>query len=105
MCTAILAGATQVRFHPPFGYTAPLQLAFVPLLFEVPPALVPVAVAVAFALPMLAEIRHGRVEISRLLNVPGNCWFSIGPVAVLAIGGVPARNASLWVLAAALIAQ
>jgi putative nucleotidyltransferase with HDIG domain len=104
-CTAILAAATQVRFHTPFGYTAPIQLAFVPVLFEVPPAVVPLAVAIGFALPMLAEIRHGRVEVSRLLNVPGNCWFCIGPVAVLALTGIQARSAGVWILVAALGAQ
>ena len=41
ICLVVLAVATRVRFDMPFGFTVPIQLAFVPLLFAVPLALVP----------------------------------------------------------------
>ena len=50
VCIAVLALATRVPFHVASGFTVPTQLAFVPLLFAVPPALVPPAVVVALAL-------------------------------------------------------
>ena len=76
---------TRVRFDTPLGFTVPTQLAFVPLVFAVPPAIVPIAVALAFAMAMAPEIAAGQVRPSRLMFAISNSWFSIGPVAVLAI--------------------
>ena len=51
--------ATMVRFETPFGFTAPVQLAFVPLLFALPMALVPVAVALALTVARLPGCAQG----------------------------------------------
>src|SRR5438876_541525 len=52
----ILVLATRVHFDTPFGFTAPTQLAFVPLVFTLPPAAVPIAVVLAFTLARLPDI-------------------------------------------------
>src|SRR5690349_14234313 len=44
VCLVVLVLATMVRFETPLGFTAPVELAFVPLLFSLPVALVPIAV-------------------------------------------------------------
>lgn len=85
--------ATLVRFDTPFGYTVATQLAFVPLLFALPLALVPLAAATAAALAQVPEALTGNSPASRLLLVVGNSWFSIGPVAVFVIAGVAPRQA------------
>ena len=38
ICTAVLALSALVRFDTPFGFTVPIQLAFVPLVFAMPAA-------------------------------------------------------------------
>jgi putative nucleotidyltransferase with HDIG domain len=105
VCLAVLAMSVRVPFDTPLGFTVPTQLAFIPLVFALPPALVPIAVAIAFALAMLPDVKTGAVRLSRLLQAPANAWFSVGPVAVLAIADVQPRHAGPVLLLAALAAQ
>jgi putative nucleotidyltransferase with HDIG domain len=104
-CIAVLGLATRVPFHVASGFTVPTQLAFVPLLFTVPPALVPLAVVVALALGRLPQVVTGRTRASRLLHCVGNSWFAIGPAAVFAIAGTRPASAGAGLLALALVAQ
>jgi putative nucleotidyltransferase with HDIG domain len=101
----VLVLSMRVRFDTPLGFTVPAQLAFVPLLFAAPPAIVPLAVAVAFAMAIAPEVTSGRVRPSRLLFAIPNAWFSIGPAAVLAIARVAPANAGPVLLLAGLAAQ
>ncbi len=105
ICLLVLALSMRVHFDTPLGFTVPTQLAFVPLVFAVPPAIVPIAVAVAFAVSMAPDIVTGEVRPSRLLFAVSNSWFAIGPVAVLAIAHTEAHAAGPLLLVAALIAQ
>jgi putative nucleotidyltransferase with HDIG domain len=105
LCLIVMALATLVRFDTPFGFTVATQLAFVPLLFTAPLALVPIAVVIALAAARLPDLVRGRIRPSRLLLVVGNSWFAIGPVAVLALAGVEPRNAGALLLLGALAAQ
>src|SRR5437763_1297228 len=50
VCILVMALAMRVRFDTPLGFTVPTQLAFVPLLFAMPLALVPVGVLAALTL-------------------------------------------------------
>jgi HD-GYP domain-containing protein (c-di-GMP phosphodiesterase class II) len=84
---ACAAAATQVRFDIGGGITVPVQVVFVPMLFAVPPALVPVLVLMAWALGMLPAVLAGRLAPSRLLTAPGNSWFAVGPALVLVLAG------------------
>ena len=61
LCMAVLAVATMVRFDTPFGFTVPTQVAFVPLVFAVPAAIVPLAVVAALALGRLSEVVTGEI--------------------------------------------
>ena len=76
---AVLAVAAMVRFDTPFGFTVPTQVAFVPLVFAVRAAIVPLAVVAALALGRLTEVVTGEIPPSRLLFTPGNVWFAVGP--------------------------
>jgi putative nucleotidyltransferase with HDIG domain len=105
LCLAVLVLATTVTFDTPLGFTVPTQLAFVPLLFAMPVATVPVGVAAAIALARLGAVLRGTVSPGRLLTSPGNAWFSVGPAAVFAIAGVEPANAGAALLLAALGAQ
>jgi putative nucleotidyltransferase with HDIG domain len=101
----VLAIASRVSFDTPFGFTGLTQLAFVPLLFAMPVALVAPAVAVALAAGLLPEVISGRRPAMRLLVCPANAWFAVGPVAVFALSGTAPQNAGAGLLVAALGAQ
>jgi HD-GYP domain-containing protein (c-di-GMP phosphodiesterase class II) len=105
ICLLLMVAATLVRFDTPFGFTVATQLAFVPLLFALPLALVAPAVVLALALARLPGVWRGTVRPARLAQVVGNSWFAIGPVAVFAIAHTEPRDAGAWLLALALAAQ
>jgi len=105
LCLLMLVVSTRVRFDTPFGYTVATQLAFVPLLFALPVALVPIAVVLALALARLPEVFTGVTRPSRVALVVSNSWFAIGPVAVFALSGTQPRQAGAALLAVALAAQ
>jgi putative nucleotidyltransferase with HDIG domain len=100
-----LAVATSMRFEVGAGYMTPIALVLVPMLFALPPAAVPALTVAATALGMLVDGLRGRVGLSRLLVVPANCWFVLGPAAVLAVAGAPGPAAPIVVLAGAFAAQ
>lgn len=105
LCVGVLAFATRVRFDTPFGFTAPTQLAFIPVLFTVPLALVPIAAVVALATAPLIELAHGRLQPARVVMAVGNGWWAVGPVAVFVISGTQPAYASALLLLGALGAQ
>jgi putative nucleotidyltransferase with HDIG domain len=105
ICVAVLALATRVPFHVASGFTVPTQLAFVPLIFAVPAAVAPPAVALALVLGRLPSVVTGRTRAARLLHCIGNSWFSIGPAAVFAITGTAPQQAGAGLLLFALAAQ
>jgi signal transduction histidine kinase/ActR/RegA family two-component response regulator len=105
ICFVVLVAALRVRVDTPFGFTVPAQVAFVPLLFAVPVAVVPIAVAAAMALARLPEIIRRETRPSRLGQCLGNAWFAIGPAAVFAIAHVTPNRASPGLLIVALAAQ
>jgi putative nucleotidyltransferase with HDIG domain len=105
LCLLVFGLATRVQFDTAFGFTVPTQLAFVPLLFALPVALVPLAVVLALLVASLPSLTSGVMPPARLLRTAGNAWFSIGPVAVFAIAGVEPSQAGAGLLIAALVAQ
>ena len=105
VCLLLLVLAQRIRIDTPFGFTSPVQLAFVPLVFATPVALVPLAIVVAMVLSGLPDIVAGNLRPSRLVQAIGNSWFAVGPAAVFAIAGVIPGKASPGILVAALAAQ
>ena len=101
-----LAVAIRVEFDIGSGITAPSQLAFIPLLFAVPPALVPVAVVAGIAAGKLVDVVRGDMRPVRLLAIFANAWFSVGPALVFAIAAPEsAGDATVGLILAALAAQ
>ncbi len=100
-----IAATGEIRFDIGAGFTVPTEVLFVPMLFAVPVSLVPLLVALSLALAMLPSIVAGRVPLSRILTVPGNSWFAVGPSLVLVLAGDRTPDAHLGVLALALAAQ
>jgi len=101
-----LALSLRVEFDIASGITVPSQLGFIPLLFAVPSALVPVAVVVAWAAAKLPDVVRGRLRPVRLLAVFANAWFSIGPALVFAVAAPDSpQDATVGLVLAALAAQ
>jgi putative nucleotidyltransferase with HDIG domain len=105
LCLVVMAVASVVRFDTPFGFTLATQLAFVPLLFAMPVAVVPIAVLLALLLAGCFEVWRGNKTPRRLLLTPGNSWFAIGPAAVFAVAHTEPRHAGAALLLIALAAQ
>jgi putative nucleotidyltransferase with HDIG domain len=100
-----VAAASKVRFELGAAFTVPTQAVFVPMLFALPVRLVPLLVALALALAMLPAILMRRVPLSRILTVPGNSWFALGPTLVLALAHDHSPDGRWGVLMLALLAQ
>ena len=97
--------AVRVTFETPFGFTVASQLAFVPMLFCIPPAFVPLVMAAVMFVTMLPAVVSGQAPRTRLLRALANSWFSVGPALVFAITDVRPTAAGPVILLAALAAQ
>jgi putative nucleotidyltransferase with HDIG domain len=100
-----IALAVNVRFDVGAGFTVPTQALFVPLLFAVPVATVPILVPLALALGMIPRIVRREVAPSWLLTALGNSWFALGPVATLLVFDVHSASGHAGVLLLAFLAQ
>ena len=65
-CVLVLIAALRVRIDMPLGYTVPTQLAYVPLLFAVPPLLAPPLVVLAVLLDGVLDAVQGKTPVGRL---------------------------------------
>ena len=95
--------STRVQFETSMGFTSPLQLAFVPLMFLVPPVILPLVVTFGFVLSALPEIAGGTWKPSRLLHMVTNGWFAMGPAYVFIL--TKSTSPVIWVFLVALAAQ
>ena len=104
----VLAFALTLRaqFDVGTGYVPPTQLVFVPMLFLVSPQYAPLLALVGWAVGRLADVATRSLHPSRLLLIPGNCWFAVGPALVLTLAGSSGPSWSDWPLyLLALVAQ
>ena len=81
--------AAQVEFEVGNGSAVPTQIVLVPMLFALPPALVPLAVAAGFLLGEIPELLRGHFHRERLAAVILSAWHSVGAAAVFALAGAP----------------
>jgi putative nucleotidyltransferase with HDIG domain len=100
-----VAAIGHVRFEIGSGFTVPTQVVFVPMLFALPVSLVPLLVVLSLALGMVPAILSGRIPVSRILTVPANSWFAVGPSLVLLLAHDQGPNGDWGILMLALMAQ
>src|ERR671915_2268808 len=81
---AAYALVSRVRFEFGDTYVVPEQLIFVPMLALAPLPLVPAMVAAGAVLAVVPDFIRGTWHWDRTITTLGDCWFSIGPVLVLA---------------------
>jgi HD-GYP domain-containing protein (c-di-GMP phosphodiesterase class II) len=105
LSVAVMCVAIRVEFEIPAGFTVASQLAFVPMLFSMPLAFVPVTVSAVLAALLLPDVLAGRVPAPKLLSCLANASFAIGPALVFTVAGVRPGAAGPLLLVAALAAQ
>ena len=91
-----LAALGRLEFDFGSGFTTPTQLVFVPMLFVLEPAVVPFAVAAAYALDRLPAVLRGHWHPQRLLFVFGDAWYAIGPALIFEIAGIGDPDLGDW---------
>jgi putative nucleotidyltransferase with HDIG domain len=104
----VLAAALlgRLEFEIGAGYTVPTQLVFVPMLFVLPHAVVPAAVAAALLLDRVPAVLSRRWHPQRLLTAVGDAWFAVGPALVFELADAGAPSLGDWPLyLLALLAQ
>ena len=102
----VFVAASTVEFEIGSGFAVPTELAFVPMLFLLPPRIVPLVVATAYVLAQVPSYVRREVPLRRVAVPVGNAWYAIGPALALVVLGAPAPAAgSWWVLLVALAAQ
>jgi HD-GYP domain-containing protein (c-di-GMP phosphodiesterase class II) len=79
--------AARVRFPVGSAWTAPSQLAFVPMLFLAPMPLVPLLVAGCLVFDLLSRAREHVPTITQVVARIGDSFYSLGPVLVLVLSG------------------
>jgi HD-GYP domain-containing protein (c-di-GMP phosphodiesterase class II) len=98
--------ASRVRFAIGYGFTVPTQLVFVPMLFLLPPGMVPAFAVAAALLGALPEFLRRQVHPSKVAVGIGDTWHAVGPALVLGLADMAGPDLSRWpVLVAALLAQ
>ena len=98
----------RIEFEVGEGRTRPVQLALVPMLLVLPPAIVPALIAVANVLVRLPEAAAARRGLGHTFapSPVSDAWFAVGPALVLCVTGVPSGiGGKAVVLAVAVAAQ
>jgi diguanylate cyclase (GGDEF)-like protein len=95
---------SRVEFPVGAGYVVPSQLVLVPMLVLLPPATVPLLVAVGLVLARASDLVRRRGSALRLLFAIPDAWHALGPALVLVVAGAPKLDLSnLPLLGAALL--
>jgi putative nucleotidyltransferase with HDIG domain len=88
---------SRFEFETGAGYALPTQLAFVPMLFVLPPEVAPALVVAGRVLSGLPDIATGDLSRDRLIPRLGDSWYSLGPAVVLSAAGVHGAHWGDWV--------
>ena len=102
----LYALATRVEFQTGSGWTDPSQVVFVPMLFLLPTAMVPLLVATALVVARIPEYWRGTVHWDRAALRIGDAWYSVWPALVLTAAGATSPDWGDWpIYVAAFAAQ
>lgn len=92
----LMAVMGRLKFETGTGSLVPTQLAFVPMLFVLPPALAPLVVAVSFVVGSLPDVVARREHPSWLLSAVGDAMFAVGPAIVFVLFDVDGPAFGDW---------
>jgi putative nucleotidyltransferase with HDIG domain len=104
--TVAVALLSRFEFEIGAGYEPPTQLAFVPMLFVLPPEVAPALVCAGRVLGVLPDLLSGRRSPGRVFARIADSWYAIGPAVVLTAAAVDGAHWADWPWwLAALVAQ
>ena len=104
--TVCLALASRVGLHLGAGSAMPTQLVLVPMLFLLPPAVVPACVACGLAGSALFDAARRRAHPERAVTGTADAWHAVAPSLVFAAAGAPPAEPAYWaILLVAALAQ
>src|ERR1700740_447371 len=89
LLTIVYALVARIEFPVGTGYVVPTQLILIPMLVMLPPATVPVAVAIGLLGSSIADWALGRVPSRRIVSAVPDAWHAVGPSLVLVLAGSP----------------
>lgn len=89
---------SRIRFEAGPCYTTPTQLVFVPMLFLIPAACVPLAVAAGNLASDLPSYLRGARHPERALLRVGDSWYAVGPALVLGLAAAGDPSLADWPL-------
>ena len=98
ICVAVYALVSRVAFEVVSGWALPTELVLVPMLFVLPPALVPLCVAAGLVLGQTPELARRGMHLQRVSLLAGSAAHALGPALVLVAAGSPAPTATHWPL-------
>jgi diguanylate cyclase (GGDEF)-like protein len=101
-----LAFASRVHLHIGAGFAVPTQLVLVPMLFLLPPAVVPACVGLGLAGGALIGTLWRREHAERIVTCTVDAWYAVGAAVVVMIADVPPAELEYWAVPLlALVAQ
>jgi len=104
--TVAFALAARVEFQTGAGYAVPTQIVFVPMLFALPAAAVPIVVGAGYVLARASEPSRPPLGLERVVGEFANAWYALAPALVIALAHVQRPELEHWpVYLAALGAQ
>ena len=89
LLVSVYALVGRIEFPVGAGYVVPTQLVLIPMLLLLPPATVPVAVAIGLVTGNAVECALGRIPPRRVLSAVPDAWHAVGPALVLLVAGSP----------------
>jgi diguanylate cyclase (GGDEF)-like protein len=100
------AALTRVRFAVGSGFMMPTQLALVPIMLLMAPAVAPAVVGAGLVLSRAPDLITRRAPATRLLSSIADGWYSVAPAALLALiapaGALEHAGWPVWAAALAL---
>jgi HD-GYP domain-containing protein (c-di-GMP phosphodiesterase class II) len=106
LLVATYALSFRFLFEVGTGSAVPTQVVFVPALFILPVAQVPLLVAAGMVVGTLIDFVQGRIHLERVFLSFANGWHALGPALVLGLAGeAPPSISSVPLYIGALVAQ
>jgi putative nucleotidyltransferase with HDIG domain len=91
-----LAVLSRVEIDLALGFAVPTELAVVPMLFLLPPAVVPPLVGAALVISRAIDVVAERRHVDRLTRGCCDAWFSLAPAAVFVFASVDGVHPADW---------
>jgi HD-GYP domain-containing protein (c-di-GMP phosphodiesterase class II) len=99
---AAIAVGSRIELEVGSGFTSPVELVVIPMLFALPAGHVPIAVAAGLVCGQLPSYIRGRVPLQRIIVSIGNASYTIAPALVFMIGFDKNAGVDEWALITAL---